>query len=66
MRAVLREGLTRGPASTRSNSRTDGDLFEAVLRFADLRKQRSRLANGTGQRMPTHLSASRPAAGRSA
>jgi uncharacterized protein (DUF58 family) len=32
---------------------TDGDLVDAVMRFADLRKRRSRLAAGGG--MPKHL-----------
>jgi len=39
---------------------TDGDLVDAVLRFADLRKRRSRLTAGggmlaTGRGVPTHL-----------
>jgi hypothetical protein len=32
---------------------TDGDLVEAVLRFADLRKRRSQLAAGGA--LPSHL-----------
>ena len=32
---------------------TDDDLVDAILRFADLRKQRSRLATGGG--LPQHL-----------
>ena len=36
------------PASTRWNSSTDDDLVDAILRFADLRKRRSRLAAGGG------------------
>jgi uncharacterized protein (DUF58 family) len=39
---------------------TDDDLASALLRFADLRKQRSRLA--AGATMPTHLSAKPSAA----
>jgi hypothetical protein len=31
---------------------TDGDLVDAVMRFADLRKRRSRLVGGG---MPAHL-----------
>ena len=41
------------PASTRWSSPTDDDLVDAILRFADLRKQRSRLATGGG--LPQHL-----------
>jgi len=33
---------------------TDDDLVDAIMRFADLRKQRSRLATGGG--LPAHLS----------
>ena len=32
---------------------TDGDLVDAVVRFADMRKRRARLAAGGG--LPTHL-----------
>jgi hypothetical protein len=32
---------------------TDGDLVDALMRFADLRKRRSRLAGGGG--LPRHL-----------
>lgn len=40
---------------------TDDDLADAVLRFTELRKQRSRLANWSGprHRLPTHIGASR-------
>ena len=43
---------------------TDDDLQSAILRFADLRKQRSRLANWSGKasRVPDHISASKKAA----
>ena len=37
---------------------TDDDLVDSIMRFADLRKQRSRLAAGGG--MPQHLSRVRP------
>ncbi|MEP7328226.1 MAG: DUF58 domain-containing protein [Betaproteobacteria bacterium] len=37
---------------------TDDDLVDAIMRFADLRKQRSRLAAGGG--MPRHLTSVRP------
>ena len=53
----LREGLARAGVDTLELA-TDDDLLDAILRFADLRKQRSRLANwsGKGSGMPTHLS----------
>ena len=41
---------------------TDDDLASALLRFADLRKQRSRLA--AGATMPAHLGAAHAAAPR--
>jgi uncharacterized protein (DUF58 family) len=43
---------------------TDDDLQGAILRFADLRKQRSRLANwsGKGKALPDHLSSAKAAA----
>jgi uncharacterized protein (DUF58 family) len=44
----LLEGLARAGVDTLELS-TDGDLMEAILRFADLRKQRSRLANWSGR-----------------
>jgi hypothetical protein len=34
---------------------TEDDLVDSILRFADMRKQRSRLASGGG--IPEHLSA---------
>jgi len=37
---------------------TDDDLVDAIMRFADLRKQRSRLAAGGG--VPQHLTSARP------
>ena len=43
----LREGLARAGVDTLELA-TDDDLADAILRFADLRKQRSRLANWSG------------------
>jgi uncharacterized protein (DUF58 family) len=55
---ALLDGLARAGVDTLELA-TDGDLMDAILRFADLRKQRSRLANGSGQPQrsgkPTHL-----------
>lgn len=61
--AGLREALARAGVDTLELA-TDDDLLDAILRFADLRKQRARLAAGGG--VPAHLSshaASRQAAG---
>jgi uncharacterized protein (DUF58 family) len=60
--SALREGLATAGVDTLELA-TDDDLFDAILRFAELRKQRSRLANwsGSGRRLPTHLSAVRAA-----
>ena len=57
---ALREGLARAGVDTLELA-TDGDLVDAILRFADLKKQRSRLANWSGarHRAPSHV---RPAA----
>ena len=57
---ALREGLARAGVDTLELA-TDDDLVDAILRFADLKKQRSRLANATGARRgaPSHV---RPAA----
>ena len=44
---VVREALARAGVDTLELG-TDDDLVDAVLRFADLKKQRSRLANWTG------------------
>jgi uncharacterized protein (DUF58 family) len=44
---TLRESLARAGVDTLELG-TDDDLVDAVLRFADLKKQRSRLANWTG------------------
>jgi len=40
---------------------TDDDLLDVLLRFADMRRQRSRL--GAARRFPPHLRRARPAAG---
>ena len=55
---ALLDGLARSGVDTLELA-TDGDLMDAILRFADLRKQRSRLANWSGKPgrggKPTHL-----------
>ena len=57
---ALLEGLARAGVDTLELA-TDGDLMDAILRFADLRKQRSRLANWSGKPgrggVGSHLSA---------
>ncbi len=59
---ALREALARAGVDTLELG-TDDDLVEAVLRFADLKKQRSRLANWNGGgRSISHV---RPAEARS-
>jgi uncharacterized protein (DUF58 family) len=50
----LRRGLAHAGVDTLELA-TDDDLLEAILRFADLRRQRTRLASGGS--VPTHLSA---------
>jgi hypothetical protein len=56
----LLDGLARACVDTLELS-TGDDLMDAILRFADLRKQRSRLANWSGQpgrgAVGAHLSA---------
>jgi uncharacterized protein (DUF58 family) len=56
--AALLAGLARAGVDTLELS-TDDDLMDAILRFADLRKQRSRLANWSGKAgragKPDHL-----------
>ncbi|MDP9044068.1 MAG: DUF58 domain-containing protein [Pseudomonadota bacterium] len=47
--AELRTGLARAGVDTLELA-TDGDLMDAILRFVDLRKQRSRMANWSGGR----------------
>ena len=58
--ASLREALARAGVDTLELG-TDDDLVDAIVRFADLKKQRSRLANWSGARVgaPSHV---RPAA----
>jgi uncharacterized protein (DUF58 family) len=56
---TLRDGLAQAGVDTLELA-TDDDLLDAILRFADLRRQRSRLAQGGG--VPAHLSSWRPAA----
>ena len=46
--AALLTGLAQAGVDTLELS-TDGELMDAILRFADLRKQRSRLANWSGK-----------------
>ena len=62
---ALREGLARAGVDTLELA-TNDDLMDAILRFADLRKQRSRLANWSGRpgraSVGAHLSAHRGAA----
>ena len=60
---ALLGGLTRAGVDTLELA-TDAALTDAILRFADLRKQRSRLANWSGRpgraNMGAHLSPARP------
>jgi uncharacterized protein (DUF58 family) len=53
----LREALAKAGVDTLELA-TDDDLQGSILRFADLRKQRSRLANWSGKAsgVPTHIS----------
>jgi uncharacterized protein (DUF58 family) len=55
--AELHQALTRAGVDTLELA-TDDDLVDAVLRFADMRRQRSRLAAGGG--LPAHLSSHVP------
>ncbi|MBA2674816.1 DUF58 domain-containing protein [Ramlibacter sp.] len=48
----LREALMRAGVDALELS-TDGDLVDAIVRFVDMRKRRTRLAGGGG--LPTHL-----------
>jgi uncharacterized protein (DUF58 family) len=50
--ADLRDGLVKAGVDALELS-TDGDLVEAVVRFADMRKRRARLSAGGG--LPAHL-----------
>ena len=60
---ALREGLARAGVDTLELA-TDDNILDAILRFADLRKQRSRIATGGAVRahLPTHLSPQKAAA----
>jgi uncharacterized protein (DUF58 family) len=49
--AELREGLARAGVDTLELS-TDADLVEAMVRFTEMRKRRSRLSSGS---LPSHL-----------
>ena len=51
---TLRQGLAQAGVDTLELA-TDDDLMDAILRFADLRRQRNRLATGGGA--PAHISA---------
>ena len=59
---TLREGLARAGVDTLELA-TDDNLLDAILRFADLRKQSSRIATGGAVRaqLPAHLSSVRTA-----
>ena len=59
---TLREGLACAGVDTLELA-TDDNLLDAILRFADLRKQRSRIATGGAVRaqLPAHLSSVRTA-----
>jgi uncharacterized protein (DUF58 family) len=50
--AELREGLAKSGVDALELA-TDGDLVDAVVRFADMRKRRARLSAGGG--LPAHL-----------
>jgi uncharacterized protein (DUF58 family) len=50
--AELRQGLVQAGVDALELS-TDGDLVDAVVRFAEMRKRRARLATGGG--LPAHL-----------
>jgi len=53
----LQEGFLKAGVDTLELA-TDDDLVDAVLRFAEMRRQRSRLAAGGG--LPAHLSSHVP------
>jgi uncharacterized protein (DUF58 family) len=53
---ALREALGRAGVDTLELA-TGDDLVEALLRFADLRKRRSRLSAGSAAALPKHLEA---------
>jgi len=50
--AELRQGLVAAGVDALELS-TDGDLVDAVVRFAEMRKRRARLSAGGG--LPAHL-----------
>jgi uncharacterized protein (DUF58 family) len=50
--AELRQGLTKAGVDALELA-TDGDLVDAVVRFADMRKRRARLSAGGS--LPAHL-----------
>jgi uncharacterized protein (DUF58 family) len=50
--AELREGFVRASVDALELA-TDGDLVDAIVRFAEMRKRRTRLSSGGG--MPAHL-----------
>ncbi len=52
--AELRQSLVRAGVDTLELS-TEGDLVDAIVRFTDLRKRRSRVSAGSGARLPGHL-----------
>ncbi len=62
--AELRAALVHAGVDTLELS-TDDDLVNAIMRFADLRKRRSRLSSGTGG-LPTHLQPAAAASARAA
>lgn len=49
--AELREGLAQAGVDTLELA-TDGDLVDALVRFVDMRKRRTRLSSGS---LPAHL-----------
>ena len=61
--AALRTALAQAGVDTLELA-TDDDVQTAILRFADLRKQRSRLANwsGKGLGLPRHISSAKAGA----
>lgn len=61
--ANLRQALARAGVDTLELS-TEGDLVESVVRFTELRKQRSSLRSGGARgRFPMHLTSASPAVG---
>lgn len=62
--AELRAALVQAGVDTLELS-TDDDLVNAIMRFADLRKRRSRLSSGAGS-LPSHLQPAAAASARAA